>query len=65
MVEFEDEFHPLVDVAQIVKKNPSLIMINSSSFPEITPKIMEALQKSNLNINPQQEGTTFYIQTPK
>lgn len=64
-VKFEAEEHELQDIAQIIRKNPKTIVINMSSFPQMIPAALQAIAKSGMNLNPQQEGTTIYIPVPK
>lgn len=63
-VTFEDEEHNLEELVEINRK-PNMIILNVSAFPQIIPNILEALSKSQMNLNPQQEGTTIYIPIPK
>ncbi|CAK9805154.1 Ribosome-recycling factor, mitochondrial [Anthophora plagiata] len=63
-VMFEDEEYNLEEVVEISRK-PNMVVLNVSSFPQMIPNIMESLRKSQMNLNPQQEGTTLYIQLPK
>lgn len=66
MVETEDGLFPLNQLAQIVQKNPTLLIINLVAMPQYTGAVLEALKNSGLNINPQQEGThTIYVPIPK
>lgn len=53
------------ELAQIVRKNPKLIVINMGVFPQAIPAALEAISKSGMNLNPQQEGTTLYVPVPK
>ncbi len=53
-------------MADISKKDPKKIIIDSSSIPQATVAIMKTLQGSgNMNLNPQQEGTRIYVPIPK
>lgn len=36
-----------------------------SVFPQAIPAALQAISKSGLNLNPQQEGNTLYIPVPK
>lgn len=63
-ITFEDEEHKLEELVEINRK-PNMIILNVSAFPQIVPSILEALSKSQMNLNPQQEGTTIYIPIPK
>lgn len=57
--------HELQQLAQIIRKNPKTIVINLASFPQTIPAVLQALQKSGMNLNPQQDGTTIFIPVPK
>lgn len=57
--------HELQEIAQIVRKNPKTIVINMISFPQVIPTVLIALEKSGMNLNPQQDGTTIFIPVPK
>lgn len=63
-ITFEDEEHNLEELVDISRK-PNMILLNASAFPQIIPNILEVLSKSNMNLNPQQDGTTIYIPLPK
>ncbi|XP_046391366.1 ribosome-recycling factor, mitochondrial [Ischnura elegans] len=64
-VKFEGTEHTLQDLAQIIRKNPKTIVVNMSAFPQAIPSVLEAISKSGMNLNPQQDGTTLYIPVPK
>ncbi len=65
-VEFEGDTFPLREIADISKADPKRVIIDSSSIPQATKSIMQALTgKKNLNLNPQQEGTRIYVPIPK
>lgn len=64
-VKVDSEEHELQDIAQVIRKNPKTIVIDMIAFPQMIPAALQALQKSGLNVNPQQEGTTIYIPIPK
>lgn len=64
-VKLEGTEHTLQELAQIIRKNPKTIVVNMSSFPQAIPSALEAIQKSGMNLNPQQDGTTLYIPVPK
>lgn len=57
--------HELQELAQIVRKNPKTIVVNMISFPQAIISVLVALQKSGMNLNPQQDGTTIFIPVPK
>lgn len=64
-VKVDSEEHELQDIAQVIRKNPKTIVIDMIAFPQMIPAALQALQKSGLNLNPQQEGTTIFIPIPK
>uniref|UniRef100_A0A161MHB4 Ribosome-recycling factor, mitochondrial n=1 Tax=Triatoma infestans TaxID=30076 RepID=A0A161MHB4_TRIIF len=57
--------YPLIELGQIVRKNPKVITINMVAFPQALPATLKALSESGMNLNPQQEGTTLYVPVPK
>lgn len=57
--------HELQELAQVVRKNPKTIVINMASFPQTIPAALTALQRSGMNLNPQQDGTTIFVPVPK
>lgn len=57
--------HELQELAQIIRKNPKTIVMNMVAFPQAIPAALQALQKSGMNLNPQQDGTTIFIPVPK
>lgn len=57
--------HELQELGQIVRKNPKTIVINLVAFPQTIPEVLAAIQKSGMNLNPQQDGTTLFIPVPK
>ncbi|XP_057320025.1 ribosome-recycling factor, mitochondrial [Microplitis mediator] len=63
-VTFEGEEYLLQDLTQIAHK-PKMVVLNVTTFPQAIPNILEALSKSGLNLNPQQDGTTLFIPIPK
>ncbi|KAK6195853.1 hypothetical protein SNE40_001195 [Patella caerulea] len=65
VVETPDGKFPLNHIAQIVLKNPSLLLINLSSAPQYISAAEEAIRKSGLNVNPQIDSTTIFIPLPK
>lgn len=64
-VSVDGQDHELQELAQIVRKNPKTIVVNMASFPQTIPATLTALQKSGMNLNPQQDGTTIFIPVPK
>ncbi|KFM69729.1 Ribosome-recycling factor, mitochondrial, partial [Stegodyphus mimosarum] len=65
LVKIENEEYPLHELAQISKKNPNLIAINMSDFPEGLKPAIQAITESGSGMNPQQEGTMIYLSIPK
>lgn len=63
-VKFEGKDYTLQELAQISRK-PKLIVFNVSTFPQAIPDILKSLQKNQMNLNPQQDGTTLYVPIPK
>ncbi|CAF0939236.1 unnamed protein product [Adineta ricciae] len=57
--------HQLKELTQIVQKSPQMFMIDMTRHAQYIPNVLEAIQKSGLNVNPQQDGTTLYLPTPK
>ncbi|XP_014471266.1 PREDICTED: ribosome-recycling factor, mitochondrial [Dinoponera quadriceps] len=63
-VKFEGKNYTLQELAQISRK-PKLVVLNISTFPQAIPDILKSLSKNQMNLNPQQDGTTVYIPIPK
>lgn len=57
--------HELQQLAQISRKNPKTVIINMIAFPQTIPDVLKAIEKSGMNLNPQQDGTTIFIPIPK
>lgn len=57
--------HELQELAQISRKNPKTIVVNMIAFPQTIPEVLKAIEKSGMNLNPQQDGTTLFIPIPK
>lgn len=55
----------LQELGQIIRKNPKTIVINLLGFPQLIPQVIATLNKSGMNLNPQQDGTTVFIPVPK
>lgn len=64
-VTFDGDKYPLKDLATIGKKANNLIVLNLASLPEAIKAVLEAINSSGMNVNPQQEGTKIYIQLPR
>lgn len=56
---------PLIQLGQVIQKNPQLMMINLAATPQYISCVKVAILESGINVNPQQEGTTLYIPVPK
>ncbi|GAB0098626.1 Ribosome recycling factor [Sergentomyia squamirostris] len=63
-VKVDGKEHKLQELGQIVRKNPQVIVINLSGFPQTIPAVLTTLQKSGMNLNPQQDGTTLFVTIP-
>lgn len=57
--------YQLQELGQIIRKNPKTIVINLIGFPQLIPNVLQALAKSGMNLNPQQDGTTLFVPVPK
>jgi len=64
-VKTDDGTFPMIQLAQIVQKTPQLIVINMAMTPQYIPAAKEALLNSGLNVNPQQDATSLFIQLPQ
>jgi ribosome recycling factor len=64
-VSFEGKEYELQELAQIVRKNPKTIVINMTAFPQAIQAALQSIEKSGMNLNPQQDGTTLFIPIPK
>lgn len=64
-VSLDGKEYELQELAQIVRKNPKMIVINMTSFPQAIPAALQSIGKSGMNINPQQDGTTLFVPIPK
>lgn len=64
-VTYEGKDYQLQELGQIVRKNPKTVVINLVSFPQTIPAVLQAIQKSGMNLNPQQDGTTLFVPVPK
>lgn len=63
-VTLDGKDYQLQELAQISRK-PKLLVLNVAAFPTAIPQILKAIEKSGLNINPQQDGTTIFLPIPK
>ncbi|XP_036368628.1 ribosome-recycling factor, mitochondrial isoform X1 [Octopus sinensis] len=64
-VKIENKEFRLNQIAQIIQKNPSLIVINLRESTQYLPIVKNAIIKSGAAINPQVDGTTIFIPIPK
>ncbi|EDW73594.1 uncharacterized protein Dwil_GK17631 [Drosophila willistoni] len=64
-IKVDGNVHELQELAQISRKNPKTIIINMIAFPQTIPDVLRAIEKSGMNLNPQQDGTTLFIPIPK
>lgn len=64
-VNVEGKEYELQELGQVIRKNPKTIVINLLGFPQLIPQVLTALNKSGMNLNPQQDGTTIFIPVPK
>lgn len=55
----------LQEIAQVIRKNPKTIVINMIGFPQLIPQVLQAINKSGMNLNPQQDGTSVFVPVPK
>lgn len=51
-------------IARVTLKSPVLVVISFTENPAVMKAAKLAIQKSSLNVTPQQEGATFYIRIP-
>ncbi|XP_072285968.1 ribosome-recycling factor, mitochondrial [Pyxicephalus adspersus] len=56
---------PLSHLGQITMKSPRLFVINMSSFPESAPAVVNALRQSQMNLNPELDGTLIRVPVPQ
>lgn len=64
-VKYDGSDYKLQELAQVIRQNPKSVILNLSSFPQAIPAVLEAIQKSGMNLNPQQDGTKLFIPIPK
>jgi len=55
----------LNELGTITQKSASLIVVNMSSLPNYIPDVVAAIHSSNLNVNPQQDGSQITLPLPK
>ncbi|XP_046588950.1 guanine nucleotide-binding protein-like 1 isoform X3 [Neodiprion lecontei] len=63
-IPWESKEYELQELSQVVRK-PKTLIIDVSAFPQVIPNIIQALAKSGMNLNPQQDGTTLFVPIPK
>lgn len=63
-INWEGKEYVLQELAQIARK-PKMLVINVAAFPQVIPRIIEAIGKSGMNLNPQQDGTALFVPIPK
>jgi len=63
-VKTDDGNFPLIQLGQIIQKNPQMVTINLAMSSQYIPNVKDALMNSGLNINPQQDGTSIFVQIP-
>lgn len=64
-VEVDGKEYSLQELAQIIRKNPTTVVINMAMFPQALPAVLQSIRESGMNLSPQQEGTTLYIPVPR
>ncbi|KHN71861.1 putative ribosome-recycling factor, mitochondrial [Toxocara canis] len=57
--------HRMNRLGRVVLKSPQMVMINFGDNPTAIKAAKLAIQKSNLNVNPQQEGVALYVPVPR
>ncbi|ELU02846.1 hypothetical protein CAPTEDRAFT_226887 [Capitella teleta] len=63
-VQTPDGSFPLIQLGQVVKKNPQLFVIDMTGLPQYTAAARDAIANSGLNLNPQQDGTSIFVPIP-
>lgn len=64
-VNVDGKEHELRQLAQISHKNPKTVVVNLIAFPQLIPDVLLAIEKSGMNLNPQQDGTMLFIPISK
>ncbi|RNA18827.1 ribosome-recycling mitochondrial, partial [Brachionus plicatilis] len=64
-VKTHDGMTKLGEIALVETKNANMFLIDLINSPEYVKPVLEALAKSNLNINPQVDKTTIYVPVAK
>uniref|UniRef100_A0A803JMU6 Ribosome-recycling factor, mitochondrial n=1 Tax=Xenopus tropicalis TaxID=8364 RepID=A0A803JMU6_XENTR len=61
----KDGKFPLNQLGQISLKSPQLFIINMASFPESATAAVNALRDSQMNLNPELDGTIIRVPVPQ
>ncbi|XP_075691642.1 ribosome-recycling factor, mitochondrial [Rhinoderma darwinii] len=64
IVKTNDGKFPLSHLGQITLKSPRLFVINMASFPESADAVVNALRQSQMNLNPELDGTLIRVPVP-
>ncbi|XP_077139597.1 ribosome-recycling factor, mitochondrial [Ranitomeya variabilis] len=64
IVKTKDGKFPLSHLGQITLKSPRLFVINMASFPESAEAAVNALRQSQMNLNPELDGTLIHVPVP-
>ncbi|XP_073429258.1 ribosome-recycling factor, mitochondrial isoform X2 [Dendrobates tinctorius] len=64
IVKTKDGKFPLSHLGQITLKSPRLFVINMASFPESADAAVNALRQSQMNLNPELDGTLIHVPVP-
>ncbi|KAG9477959.1 hypothetical protein GDO78_013119 [Eleutherodactylus coqui] len=64
IVKTKDGKFQLSHLGQITLKSPRLFVINMASFPECTNAVMDAIRESQMNLNPELQGTLIHVPVP-
>ncbi|XP_073495831.1 ribosome-recycling factor, mitochondrial [Phyllobates terribilis] len=65
IVKTKDGKFPLSHLGQITLKSPRLFVINMASFPESADAAVNALRQSQMNLNPELDGTLIRVPVPQ
>ena len=64
-VEISGKKHKLGEVAQLVPKGPSVVVVTVPGLPQAVGPIRKAIAESPMGLNPQQDGGTIFVYLPK
>ncbi|KAM4020463.1 ribosome-recycling factor, mitochondrial isoform 1-T2 [Anomaloglossus baeobatrachus] len=64
IVKTNDGKFPLSHLGQITLKSPRLFVINMASFPESADAAVTAIRQSQMNLNPELDGTLIHVPVP-